>query len=300
MRAVGAFIVSLLLLGPVGPARALEIQTALGPVSIAVPPRTIAVFDLAAVDTLAALGVKQQGLPSNLYLAELAPLQKGAAKVGTLFEPDLEALSALGPDLIILGGRSSPHLASVRRVAPAIDMSFSGSDLLAEAKLRLTTYGALFGKEAAATALARELDQAIAATRAAAQGKGRALILMANGPKISAYGPGSRFGWLHSELGVPAAAETSATAVHGEIVSFEFVRKADPDWLIVLDRSAAIGEAGGGAQATLANDLVAQTKAGQRGQILYLPPADFYIAAGGISATLRVLASLKAGFAAAP
>ncbi len=283
--------------GSLAPALAAAIETAQGVVQIAQTPRMIAVFDLAAIDTITALGVKPAGLPSNLYLPEFAALHKGASKVGTLFEPDLEALSALAPDLIIVGGRSSPQLASVRRVAPAIDMSLSGTDLLAEAKQRLAAYGTLFGKEAAAAALARDLDTAVAATRAAAQGKGKALIVMANGPKISIYGPGSRFGWLHKELGLPAAVETTATAVHGEIVSFELLHQTNPDWLLVLDRGAAIGETS--AKATLANDLVAQTTAGKKQQIVYLPPGDFYLAAGGIPATLRVLTVLREAFAAA-
>lgn len=278
-------------------AMALEIETAQGPVSIAAAPRKIAVFDLAALDTLAALGVAPAGLPDKLYLPELAPLAKGAAKVGTLFEPDLEALSALAPDLVIVGGRSAPKLASVRQVAPALDMSLSGTDLIGEAKQRLFAYGTLFGKQAQAETLARDLDAAVAATRAAAQGKGKALIVMANGPKISTYGAESRFGWLHKELGLPPAAAATAAAIHGEIVSFEFIRQTDPDWLLVLDRGAAVGEASG--KATLANDLVAQTVAGKKGQIVYLPPGDFYIAAGGIPATLRVLAVLREAFAAA-
>ena len=87
-------------------------------------------------------------------------------------------------------------------------------------------------------------------------GKGKGLIILTNGPKISAYGQGARFGWIHGELGLPEAVENIETTAHGEAISFEFIHQADPDWLLVLDRAAAIGAEAQGAQATLDNPLV--------------------------------------------
>ncbi|MBP2316328.1 siderophore ABC transporter substrate-binding protein [Azospirillum soli] len=301
----GRLVVVVALCLPVLPAGAAGIPTALiatalGPVEVKGVPKTVAVYDVAAIDTLLHLGITPAGRPQKIFVPELEAKTKGAAPVGTLQDPDLEALSMLGPDLVIIGGRSSPHLDTVRRVAPAIDMTIDGKDLLADAKRRLSAYGLLFNREVEAKAAEVRLDAAVAATRAAVAGRGRALIVMTNGPKLSAYGVGSRFGWLHSELGIPPAVPDLGTALHGEVVSFEFIRKANPDWLIVLDRTAAIGETGASAKATLTNDLVAQTTAGSTGQIVYLPPADTYIAAGGVSATLRVLARLEERFRAAP
>lgn len=81
--------------------------------------------------------MKIAGLPDKLYVPELAGLKDGAEIVGTLFEPDLEALSELSPDLIIVGGRSSPKLAATSRIAQSIDMTMEGDDLFAQAKQRL-------------------------------------------------------------------------------------------------------------------------------------------------------------------
>lgn len=277
---------------------AAEIETARGPVAIEGVPETIAVFDIAALDTLDRLGIRPAGVPDNLYLPELGHLKSSAEVAGTLFEPDLEALSALDPDLIIVGGRSSPQLDAAAQVAQAIDMTLPGADLVSEAKARISAYGTLFGKEEEAKAAASELDAAIAEAKAAAGGKGNALILMTNGPKISAYGPGSRFSWIHSALGVEAAVEDIEAATHGEAVSFEFVRKVDPDWLIVVDRAAAIGSGDQNAKATLDNELIAGTKAWKSGQVIYLPSADVYIAAGGAQAMLRIASAITTAFSA--
>ncbi|CAH2405704.1 siderophore ABC transporter substrate-binding protein [Mesorhizobium escarrei] len=279
-----------------GQALATEIETAKGPVTVGKTPQTLAVFDIAAVDTLNSLGVKIAGLPDKLYVPELAELKHGAEIVGTLFEPDLEALSALAPDLIIVGGRSSPQLAATSRIAQSIDMTMNGDDLFAQAKQRLMAYGALVGKPAEAAALAWELDDALSSTRAAVKGKGTALILMTSGPKVTAYGKESRFGWLHSALELTPAVEDVEAATHGEAISFEFLRDANPDWLIVLDRAAAIGSGEQNARATLDNELVAETTAWKKGQVVYMPAADFYIAAGGVQSTMRVLKTIRDAF----
>lgn len=277
-------------------AETIEIQTAQGMVRVQAKPSRVAVFDMAALDTLYLLGVKAAGVPDRVFLPELKSAAAGGEVVGTLFEPNLEALSALDPDLIILGGRSSPKAKFTSRIAPTIDMTIDGQELVRDAEARLQAYGRLFGREQTAEQEKQKFNAAIVAARDAAKGKGRALIVMTNGPKISAFGLGSRFGWIHSTLQIEPAVTTMAPSIHGEAVSFEFVRKADPDWLIVVDRAMAIGAGDNQARATLDNELVRDTKAWKSGRVIYLPSADLYIAGGGIQAMTRVLAALTRGF----
>ncbi|OJG00094.1 iron ABC transporter substrate-binding protein [Rhizobium sp. 58] len=281
-------------------AQAIDVATATGVVAVDAQPARIAVFDIVALDTLDSLGIRPAGIPSNLYLPALAHLKETGTAVGDIFEPDLEALSELAPDLIIVGGRSSTQVAATTQVAPTIDMTMDGDDLLAQAKERLSAYGALFGRDKEALAAGAKLDATVKAARAAIKGKGTALIVMTNGPKISAYGPGSRFGWVHSALDLPAAVPDVEAATHGKAVSFEFIRKANPDWLLVLDRAAAIGADDQNARTTLDNELVAETTAWKKGQVIYLPAGDFYIAAGGVQAMSRVFMAIAAAYSQAP
>ncbi|HDL3294252.1 TPA: enterochelin ABC transporter substrate-binding protein, partial [Mannheimia haemolytica] len=60
-------------------------------------------FDTGSLDTLQALGVKIDGMPEFKVLSYLKPSADKAVNVGTVFEPDLEALNSLNPDLIIVG-----------------------------------------------------------------------------------------------------------------------------------------------------------------------------------------------------
>ena len=281
-----------------GPATALEIETYTGKATVEGKPETVAVFDIAAIDTLLAIGVTPDGIPENLYLPELGDLKGKAETVGDIFEPNLEALNALDPDLIIIGGRSSGKDTETTKVAPTIDMTMDGADVVEQAMERAETYGAIFDRPEETKAALDRFNAVLEQTRKAVEGKGNGLIIMTNGPKITAYGPGSRFGWVHKALDLPAAVEDVEAATHGEPVSFEFIRKANPDWLLVLDRAAAIGANDQNAKATLDNPLVAETTAWSKGQVIYLPSADFYIAAGGLSATERVLTTIEQAFAA--
>lgn len=281
-------------------ANAVEIETARGPVTIKETPQKIAVFDVAAIDTLDRLGVKLAGVPKKLYVPELEHLKSGAEMIGDIFEPDLESLSALAPDLVIVGSRSSAKIAAIEQVAQTIDMTMDGDDLVEQAKARLSAYGVLFDRGEEAAAAVHELDDAVNAVQAAVAGKGNGLIVMTNGPKVSAYGPGSRFGWIHAALRLPPAVANIEAATHGEAVSFEFIREANPDWLLVLDRAAAVGSGEQNARATLDNELIAQTSAWKKGQVVYLPAADFYISAGGVQSMQHVMAVIQEAFAAVP
>ena len=279
---------------PTAHAADVTIATARGDVTLPAMPERLAVFDIAALDTIAALGVAPAGVPDKLYVDYLADAAAKAAPVGTIFEPNLEALAALGPDLIVIGSRSSTQGDALAPLATTIDMTV-GADLVADARARVLAYGTLFGKQDKAAELVAALDARLAAVQAATAGKGRALILMTNGPKVAAYGKGSRFGWLHSALNLPEAHENLNPETHGDAVSFEFIAETNPDWLIVVDRAAAIGEASS-AQATLDNPLVKGTVAGSKGQIIYLNPTPLYIAGGGYTSVMGTLDELLAAF----
>lgn len=272
-------------------AREVTVPTAQGPVTLPAAPQSVAVYDMAALDTITALGVAPTGSIDNILVPALRDAAGDAAPVGTLFEPDLEALAALAPDLVIVGGRSSTQLAAVSQVAPAIDMTL-GTDLLADARARIEGYGALFDKPAEAAALTATLDDKLAALRAAAADQGSMLIVMTNGPKMSAYGKESRFGWVFAATGMAEAVPGLDQANHGQAISHEFIAEANPDWLLVIDRGAAIGADGQGAEATLRSGLVEGTTAWQQGQVVYLDPAATYIAAGGFGALTATLDQL--------
>lgn len=274
-------------------AEPVSIETALGAATVATAPAAVAVYDMSALDMLDALKVGGLTSTNSTYLPYLKDYEGG---LGTLHEPDFEALYVLNPDLVVAGGRSSKMVKDLAKIAPTIDMSVRDADVLPQIKARMTAFGALFDKADEAAALNDAFDAQIAATMAAISGKGTGLVVLTNGPKISAYGPGSRFGWIHSELDLPEAKEGIAPSNHGEAISFEFINEAQPDWLLVIDRVAATGANGETAQATLNNPLVQDTPAWKTGQVVYLNAQEIYIAGGGYQSVMHVLKDLETAF----
>lgn len=280
-----------LALGPFALASAdVNIMTAQGDVSLPSSPEKVVSYSVASADTLNALGISLAGGPENIFLPWLEALDVPDA--GTLHEPDLEKLAGIDPDLVIVGERTSTQLASVSRVATSIDMTI-GQDLVADARARIVTYGDLFDRKEAAAELITTLDEKFDALRQAAMGKGTALIVLTSGPKMSAYGRGSRFGWIHRATGLePAIGELDTEATHGNAISHELIAEANPDWLFVLDRGAAIGADGQNAEQTLSSSLVESTNAWKNDQVVYLPPGELYIGGGGYQALSNVVDAL--------
>lgn len=283
------------------PAGSVKVQTAHGEAVVPQNPERVAVYDLGAVDTLSKLGVKIGASVDAQRLAYLDAPLKDAVKAGTLFEPNYEALNAYNPQLIVIGSRMAKDKVSdeLAKLAPTIDMTAQTDNMKESAKARIDAYGRIFGKQAEADALKAEIDKTFADAKAAAQGKGKGLVILVNAGKLSAFGPDSRLGgWIHRDIGVPAADEAIKEGSHGQPVSFEYIKEKNPDWLFVLDRSAAIGEEGQAAREVLNNPLVAQSTAWKKGQVVYLPP-ETYLAAGGAQELLNAGNLLKDAFSQA-
>ena len=264
---------------------AASIKHAQGETEIDGVPQKIVVFDYAVADTLDVLGVDIAGLPAGVmppYLQKYA--DDGVARVGTMFEPDYEAIAAMEPDLIIAGDRSAAKYADLAKIAPTIDLTIDRTDYLNSVRANVETLGKIFDKENEAAAQIAELDAALAALREKAGKAGDALVIITTGGRMSAHGVGSRFDVLYSGYGFTAAADNLDTANHGQAISNEFLLETNPDWLFVVDRDAAIGREGASAAQMLDNELVHQTTAWKNKQIVYLDATNWYLVGGGITA----------------
>ncbi len=277
----------------------VTVTHAQGETTVPVDPETVLVFDFATIDTLAAIGVEVDGLPKSTLPGDLAVYDtEDYLDIGTLFEPDYEAVNAAEPDLIIVAGRSAEALPELAKIAPTIDLSNDWEDFRGSIEDNARTLGQIFAAEEQIEELITALDADIEATREAAADAGEGLIVLTSGGEVTAYGPGSRFGFVHDELGVTPAVEDVEEATHGEAISFEFIAETDPDWLFVVDRDSATGEAGAAAAEVLDNELVAETTAWSEDNVLYVDSVDWYIVNGGLGTLQRItdeVASALAG-----
>ncbi len=296
-RLLRLLLAPILLLAGLATAGAVEVTDAQGTRDLPERPQTTVVFDLAALDTLDALGVAVKGVPDWAMTGDLEKYRGDAyAKVGSLFEPDFEAVAALSPDLIVIGGRSQKHFAALSEIAPVLDLTPDNDDFRGSVKRNAEAIGKLFGKEAEVAERLRTLDATTARLREMTADQGRGLVVLTTGGKISAYGPGSRFSEIHDLYGLAAADPTIEATTHGQVISWEYILKINPDWLIVIDRDAAIGKAETPARALLDNELVNRTRAAQAGHIVYLDPVAMYLTSSGLRAEQAIADSFVAAF----
>jgi iron complex transport system substrate-binding protein len=269
-----------------GAAEAEEVTVthAQGETSVPTNPQRVLTFDLAALTTLDALDVDVWGLPKENLPGSLEQYDSDEYEnIGTLFEPDYEAVQAAEPDLIIVAGRSAAAYPELSAIAPTIDLSNDAADFRNSVVANAETLGRIFDREEDVEELVTALDDSIADVQDIAADAGTGLIIMTNAGEVSAFGPGSRFGFLHDDLGIEPAIEDVDAATHGEAVSFEFLLETDPDWLFVVDRDAATTEATDNAKAVLDNEIVKQTSAYRNDRIIYVDPVAWYIVNGGLS-----------------
>ena len=291
----------------------LVVRHAQGETRLAATPRRVAVFDLAALDCLQAIGVDVAAVPKAAFPVHLQAFGADRyAKVGTLFEPDEAALHSLKPDLIIVGGRSASKYSAMSAIAPTIDLSTSTDTFLASVTANLQTLGRLFDRQAQAATKAEELSAAASALQARAGKAGKGLLLFAAGQGLSAQAAKTRFGVVYELIGItpavvaadlpaprergaaqqpsPAAGSPEAAAAEAESRRAAAQRdeqltallgRVQPDWLFILDRNAATGGEATAAGLLARQTGVQKTPAWARQRVVYLDAPGWYLVGGG-------------------
>ena len=278
-------------------ARTIKIAHAQGTTEVPQAPHNVIVLNPATLDNIDALQIPVAGVPKNsTHLPAFLAKYQGDAylNAGTLFEPDYEAIGNARPDLIIAGGRAHDAYDKLSAIAPTIALDVDSKQFSQSLIQRTEQLGEIFNKQQEAKALTARFSAKTAALRAKANDAGTAMVIMVSGGKMSAYAPGSRFGFIFDELGFKPAALFSQAGKHGNVVTAEFIMHTDPDWLFVLDRDSAIGRAEGqSAQQVLDNALIHKTRAWQNKHIVYLDSSSLYIA-GGIQSYTRLIDNISA------
>lgn len=257
-------------------------------------PKKVIVFDYATLDSLDQMGIEILGLPkSNIpeYLSKFR--DKRYADVGTLFEPNFERIYELRPDVIFISSRQSAQYDELQKIAPTVYLVVDPKDYLGSFSKNLRVLGEIFEKEDfVKQELAAINDEIKKVREQVTRSSMNALVLMANDGSLSAFGAGSRFGMVHKEFGFPPADPNIEVVNHGQSVSFEYLVKTNPDFLLVIDRAATVGGSISAKQ-VLDNPLVKMTDAAQSDRIIYLTSQVWYAASGGLEGTKIMIEDIQ-------
>ena len=131
----------------------LTVPTARGDAVVPKNPERVAVYDWAALDTLTELGVNVGATTAPVRVDYLQPAFDKAATVGTLFEPDYEALHCYNPQLVITGGPGAEAYEQLAKKATTIDLTVDNGNIRTSGEKQMETLARIFGKEARAGAV---------------------------------------------------------------------------------------------------------------------------------------------------
>lgn len=263
-------------------------------------PKHVAVFDYGILDIFDHIGLDVLGIEKLAVVKSNLPTylsgynKPSITSAGTLFQPDYDTLDLFNPDLVIISSRSAWAYDAIKTElgdVAILSVTIDNKAYLESVKENLNNLQLIFGDLDVFDTMFETLENNTLSTKQKATDSSfRTLILMTNGDDISGYGIGSRFGFIHNELGfLPADVNfgNGDANAHGDTVSFEYVSTLNPQVIFVVDRSAAIG--GEPSIGVLDNAIVNQTNAAQNDRIIALDSVAWYIVSGGYQSTLKMI-----------
>lgn len=269
----------------------VTITHALDTVQVPLKPQRVVALDFGALENLDlvdanVVGIPKTGLPD--YLSEYQN-DTSVVDLGNLVEVSMEKINDLQPDLIIIGGRLSDTYDDMSEIAPTIMPSSIVNGQIKALEKNTSDLAKIFDEQAAYdSALADIKEKAANVREEVEQSDDKALVVLHNRGRFSAYGSGSRFGLVHDALGIEEAKKGLETDIHGARVSNEFIQQTNPDILYIVDRSAAIGDQPLN-KSEVENELIQQTNAYKNDKIIYLNPQAWYLSGGGGVNSLNIM-----------
>ncbi|MFT3877643.1 MAG: ABC transporter substrate-binding protein [Propioniciclava sp.] len=222
--------------------------------TIATPPKSVVATDNRTFQTLSEFGVKLSAGAVAL-MPDTNPYKKDASIVdtGNHREPNLEAIVAANPDLVIVGQRYTGHYENIAKLVPEAKVLLldprEGQPWDQEMKRQTTVLGEIFGKQAEAKAINDKFDAAIARVKAAYDPADKVMALNVSNGNIGyiSADEGRTLGEAVRFLGLTESfSVTNPTMDHeGEEVSVEAIAESNPDWFLVMDRTAGVGASDG-------------------------------------------------------
>ncbi|MFC7400868.1 siderophore ABC transporter substrate-binding protein [Citricoccus sp. GCM10030269] len=259
-------------------------------VTVQTPAESIIATDNRIFRTLENWGVSLAAAPLALMNEDTVdyPSDDSIIDLGTHREPDMEGFVEAKPDLVLNGQRFSGLTEDIKPLigdAAFVDTNVVEGKPLDEELRRLTTLlGDIFGKQAEAEKLISDFDSSIDRAAEAYDEDETVVGLIATGGDLSYAAPstGRAIGPVFDMLELTPALERDGSTNHqGDDISVEAIAEANPDWILVMDRDAAIStseEEGYQPAAELIEESEAlqNVTAVEEGNIVYLPE-DFYV-----------------------
>lgn len=258
------------------------IKHSLGESRVVKNPSRVVILDFGSLDTFDSLNLSDKviGVP----LKNLPPYLKqydNKSNIGGVQQVNLEAINALKPNLIIISGRQTRFYDKLNQIAPTIYLGINNSDFLFSFENNVLSIAKLYNKESEAKEKISQIKEEISEIKSKISKDKKALIILTNSNKISAFGSSSRFGLIHDILDIEPVDKSLKVGTHGKSINSEYILEKNPDFIFVIDRNVIVGNQEK-AKDILNNALILKTKAAQNNKIIYLDPQYWYLSGGGL------------------
>lgn len=273
----------------------VTVKTSKGDVEVTKGAKKVVVFDFGVLDTIDALGVENVEfmLPVSSLPKSLEKFKANAKDGGDIKEPNLEKINEFKPDFIVISGRQEKSYEELSKIAPVLYLSVDTNNYINGTVENAKTIATLFGKEKEAETKIAELNTKVEnMKKTVASLDKKVLVTLTNDGKISAYGAGSRFGFVFTDLGLKSVDETIKASTHGQEINFEYISEKNPDIIYFVDRAQIVGGSKKGGN-VFDNDLVKNTNAGKNNKIVSLDSAVWYLISGGLNATQTQITEIE-------
>ncbi|WP_295898785.1 iron-siderophore ABC transporter substrate-binding protein [uncultured Vibrio sp.] len=165
---------------------ALDIIHEMGTVSFETPPQKVVALDWVLTETVLSLGVELKGVADTKGYQQWVvepSLSSDVIDVGSRREPNLELLTDIKPDVILISKHMAAAYEQLNKIAPVVVYSVYSEKKqpLASAKSITSSLGTLFDKEQRAEQVIKQTNQRLAANgkKVAAAGKAEKPLLFA-------------------------------------------------------------------------------------------------------------------------
>tara|TARA_R110002124_G_scaffold176676_1_gene344657 strand:- start:1107 stop:2051 length:945 start_codon:yes stop_codon:yes gene_type:complete len=256
--------------------------------TLSTPLTSVVATDNRTFETLASWGVELSAaavalMPSTISYTE----DDSIIDLGLHSEPDLESVVAVQPDVIINGQRFAQFHDDFAKLVPdAVIVELDpreGEPFDAELKRQTTVLGEIFGKQAEAEKLNADFDAAIERVNAAYSADDSVMAVITSGGEIGYSAPsvGRTLGPLFDIFDFTVALDVSESSEdhQGDDISVEAIAASNPDWILVMDRDAAILADDPtyvqGSEVLENSEALRGVTAVQNGNLVYMP-ADTY------------------------
>ena len=229
----------------------LVVEDNFGEKTVSMPVEKPVVTDNRAFELLAEWDVELAAAPITLIPDSLSDTYNEETiefDLGSHREPNLENIVAAEPDLVWNGQRFSQHGEDIEELAPdatLVDFTPRDGEPLDAELIRLTeNLGKIFGHEEEAQQHIDDFNAALERAKEAYDPEKTVMAVNTSGGEINYIAPsvGRTWGPLFDLIGfTPSLEVPEGSSNHeGDDISVEAIAESNPDYLMVLDRDAAV------------------------------------------------------------